>query len=229
MVPRRPEAERFFQKVNKIPGGCWEWQATRSRGRDGGYGIFYGYDPLHGKKRIMAAHRWSYLHHQGPIPSGLIVMHICDNRACVNPAHLMVGTFRDNARDMVSKERWGGPSGEAHFNTCLTTQQVEEIRRRYADGEGYQYQLAEEYGISQSTIGRIVRGEVWAKASGPVGPGRPHRGGRHHHAKLSTDQVQEIREKYATGGITHRELAEGYGVSAKHVGEILRGKKRKNE
>jgi DNA-binding MarR family transcriptional regulator len=228
-VPRRREAERFFQKVNKIPDGCWEWQATRSRGRDGGYGVFYGYDPRHEKKRNMAAHRWSYLHHRGSIPSGLIVMHLCDNRACVNPAHLKVGTFKDNAQDMVSKDRWGGPSGEGHFNTQLTFLQVLEIRRRYANGEGHQYQLAEEYGVSQSTVSRIVRGEVWAEASGPVGPGRPHRGGRHHHAKLSTDQVREIREKYATGGITQRDLAERYGVSTKHISEILRGNKRKEE
>jgi plasmid maintenance system antidote protein VapI len=228
-MARKSESERFFAKVKKRPGGCWEWQATCTRGPDGGYGVFYAEDPGHKKKRNMPAHRWSYLHHHGPIPPGMIVMHTCDQRGCVNPKHLQLGTLRDNALDMVRKNRWGGPSGEGHFNTKLTSRQVEEIRRRYAAGEAYQHQLAQEYGVRQSTIGRIVRGEVWAEAGGPVGPGPPHRGGRHHHAKLSTDQVHEMRKKYAAGGSTQRQLAEMFGVSANHVGEILRGNKRKEE
>lgn len=228
-MARLTEEERFFAKVKKIPDGCWEWQATIGAGSDGGYGVFYGYDPLRGKKTNMQAHRWSYLHHIGPIPADKIVMHTCDNRRCVNPEHLKLGTLKDNATDMMLKGRWGGPVGEDHFNTNLTEQQVEKIRKEYVAGTLYQHQLAKKFGVGQSTISRIVRGEVWARAAGPQGPGRPQRGARHHAAKLTTEDVADIRSTYLAGGITQRELAALYGVSAKHISEIVRGNKRKHE
>jgi HNH endonuclease len=229
MAPRRSESDRFFEKVDKKTDGCWEWQATRTPGPNGGYGVFYAFDPQHGKKRNMPAHRWSYNFHHGLIPEGLVVMHLCDNRACVNPAHLRIGTLRDNAEDMVSKGRWCGPSGSAHGNATLTETQVKEIRRRYAAGEAYQKELANEFMVSQSSIGRMVRGEVWSTAPGPQGPGSPHRGERHHNAKLSSDQVREIRRSYKPGLITQQVLADKFGVSVKHISEILRGNKRKND
>lgn len=92
-----PAPERFFAKVDRS-GVCWVWTAG---GNENGYGHF---SPGHGLRREYA-HRWSYEHHVGPIPPGMVVMHACDNPPCVNPAHLSLGTNQDNMLDMVAKGR----------------------------------------------------------------------------------------------------------------------------
>lgn len=96
----RSLAEKFWPKVEKAePDGCWEWKANRDRGG-------YGRMTVAGTPRkIDSAHRVAWQLTNGPIPDGLWVLHRCDNRGCVNPAHLFLGTRTDNVRDMMAKGR----------------------------------------------------------------------------------------------------------------------------
>lgn len=91
-------AERFHQNYVVDPvTGCWVWKSGKN---SKGYGLLW----LRQGKRVVAS-RYSYEHHIGPIPPGLLACHHCDNPPCVNPAHIFLGTNADNMADMVRKGR----------------------------------------------------------------------------------------------------------------------------
>jgi hypothetical protein len=154
------DAERFWAKVDKS-GECWEWTGYLN----GGYGQF----KLNGK--MVKSHRLSYvLHHPLTIDlwehREICVCHRCDNRKCVNPAHLFLGSVADNNKDCKEKGRFiaGGLllKGEKHGQSKLTETQVREIRMKYANGGITQRQLALEYGISQQIISFIISRRNWS-------------------------------------------------------------------
>jgi hypothetical protein len=108
--PPRSVADRFWEKVDKS-GDCWEWTATIDKS---GYGIV-GMRP-----KNLKASRVAWMLTNGAIPDGLWVLHHCDNRRCVRPDHLFLGTNTDNQRDSVAKGRWRAThqrlvSGEARW------------------------------------------------------------------------------------------------------------------
>ncbi len=90
---------RFYSKVSKIPTeqGCLEWMAYRNP---------YGYGTFGVDGRNVGAHRIAWEIVNGPIPAGLVIRHMCNNRLCCNPAHLEPGTMADNAHDMMRSGRW---------------------------------------------------------------------------------------------------------------------------
>lgn len=94
--------ERFWNRVEKSDG-CWLWRGDKNRK---GYGVVSMI--ANGKRTRVLAHRYSFLFHHGPIHRHLVVMHLCDVRDCVNPAHLSIGTQGDNIRDMMTKRRHRG-------------------------------------------------------------------------------------------------------------------------
>lgn len=140
--------------MTKQPSGCWEWTASLN---NKGYGQF---QLTHTK--LILAHRFSFELVYGPIPSGKLVCHHCDNRRCVNPEHLFLGTYKENTQDMKHKGRESNPP--VHFGNKdrakLVPVDIVQIRQRYFTGDT-QPGIALDYNVSQACIGRIVRYETW--------------------------------------------------------------------
>lgn len=158
-VTEQPE-KRFWSKVDKngpIPahqaelGACWIW--TAQIGKDG-----YGRFQLRAGRPIRA-HRYAFDPTAGDLPSGLFVCHRCDNKRCVNPGHLFLGTPADNMADMAAKGR--SCKGEANRGAKLTSDQVVEILALHATGLHTQSTLADRFGIASSQINNIVRRKQW--------------------------------------------------------------------
>lgn len=145
-------ADRFWQKVRKSDG-CWEWIASK-------YTAGYGQIGVNGRMR--GAHQVAWGLTNGRIPDGLCVLHRCDNRACVRPDHLFLGTKRDNTRDMDAKGRARRPHlvGSQQPNAKLNEAQVMEIRRRLRAGER-RPNLAREFGVKLPCIYQIAVGRSW--------------------------------------------------------------------
>lgn len=145
----RPAIERFEEKYEPVPeSGCWLWTGAAL---GGGYGCF----TPDSQNPSYLAHRWAYEHFVGPIPPGAHVMHTCDVRGCVNPAHLRLGSHRDNMRDMTIKRRQA--QGERNAAAKLTTHDVRCIRD---SGDGAKT-LATRYGVAPSTISMIRTRTTW--------------------------------------------------------------------
>jgi hypothetical protein len=151
---------RFNLRVFPEPScGCWLW-AGASDGH--GYGHFWF------RKAIMKAHRVSWIFHHGEIPSGLWVLHHCDNPACVNPAHLFLGDRTANMRDMAAKGRQvfqvspekvarGSRAGQSKLNE----EQVLKIKQALSNGNSLR-NISLEYGVNKSTISHIRTGRNWS-------------------------------------------------------------------
>lgn len=102
----------------------------------------------------MYAHRFSWELHFGPIPTGMYVCHHCDNRPCVNPSHLFLGTLQDNLADMRAKGRGHVIPGK------LTWEAVRDIRARAASGETHA-SIAGRYNVTRPNVSIIVSGRTW--------------------------------------------------------------------
>ncbi len=157
---------RLSESIKFDDDGCWEWTGARQQK---GYGVIHlkNYDF---PERVVAVHRLVYSICVSPVPDGLCVLHRCDNPPCCRPDHLFLGTDSDNIADKVAKGRQAvGPvvrknhehlKGEAVLTAKLTADDVLEIRRRFADCDRPS-EIAGAFGISETHLYYIVRGESW--------------------------------------------------------------------
>lgn len=142
-------SQRFWSKVEKTDG-CWLWKGAMSS---------HGYGTVTVNQKRYRAHRLAYELTNGPIPTGLQVMHVCDVPACVNPAHLRLGTVADNIGDAVSKGRVVPPVNRARgecANSKLTWEQVRQLRKSSTP-----YRLGRQFGVSKATIFDVMHGKSW--------------------------------------------------------------------
>lgn len=146
-------ATKFAARFREAgPDECWVWSGTIN---DAGYGIL-----VIDTKRVRA-HRIAFALDRGAEPENL-VLHICDNRRCVNPRHLMAGDHKENARQMVERGRKGrGPIGAEVNTATLTRESVRQVRYVYGAGRKNQPELAEIFGVTQSTISAAVGRRTW--------------------------------------------------------------------
>ncbi len=158
--------------IDRLTGGtlvlddesCWNWDRFINRG---GYGTTFIARPSPLRSLTVVAHRLSWiLANQSNIPDGQMVLHCCDNRRCVNPHHLRIGTAKDNTRDAIERGRRAVQNGrqikgEGNPNAKLTSDDILSIVEKYEAGGVTYVGLSKEYGVNRATIGQIVRRDSW--------------------------------------------------------------------
>ena len=143
--------ERFEEKYMTEPNtGCWLWSASSLPNNS--YGQFYF------KGKVQLAHRVSYILFKGEVGS-LCVLHKCDIQCCVNPDHLFLGTYKDNANDRDRKDRGANMVGENNPHSKLTNYDIDKIRELLTSGL-YQKDIAKLYNVSAQHISKIKCGKT---------------------------------------------------------------------
>jgi HNH endonuclease len=132
--------------------GCINWPGRKD---SDGYGQLF----IPGLSGSRGVHRLFYSANKGPIPEGFCVLHSCDNRGCVNPEHLFLGTSTDKNRACVAHGRHRVLRGVAHPLHKLSEENARTIKN--LKGALSQTALARMYGISPSVVSRIQSGEKW--------------------------------------------------------------------
>lgn len=201
-----PEA-RFWMNVKSSKDGCWEYCSHLPHNKHRAVVV---------KGRKIAAHRYSYELHAGPIPEGLCVCHKCDNPACIRPDHLFLGTQTDNMRDCVDKKRhsYGIASGKARLDESSIAGIVPLRKQGLSE-----YEVAARLGVSRSAIASVCQGRSWKHLDSET----VTRWDADARAKLTPGEVIEIR-KLLEQGVPQVEIAKQFNVSRGNISAIYLGR-----
>lgn len=207
----------FHRRVNKGPT-CWFW--TGGKRSTSGYGVFRVIvETPYGRAGVnVAAHRISYVLTKGQIPAGAILLHSCDQPACVNPDHLRAGTPKENAHEALSRGR-----RKRHWATKLSDADVTELRHLYFDAKMTVGALAARCLLSKPAMSAMLTGRTHRMVPGPVGPIRKVFGPSVHGAKMDEASVAALRGRYLAGETIY-DLATEFGLAPQTVSNITRNK-----
>lgn len=201
------ELARLFARCTVTERGCWEWNGPR-------------YPNGYAQTGKGSGHRLVWKTTHGPIAPGLFVCHHCDNKPCINPAHLFLGTGKDNMQDCVKKGRIAkGDTHGAHLHPERTLRGDAHPARlhpeRMARGDANGSRLYPE---------RRPRGDAHGLR---IHPERRSAGEANGNAWITDAVVREIRAAYATGKFMYRPLAAMFGISSSQAWNIVNHKQRK--
>lgn len=203
----------FLKNVHKspTPGDCWEWIGMLN---DQGYGM------AHVRKTSIRAHRLAYQLFKGPLDSHQYILHNpnCRTRACVNPAHLRIGSQKENAADR--KISGTQPMGDRHYRTAFLVEDVRNIRKMYADGILLET-IADAYNAGVVTIHDMVKYKTWKHVDPEKRPQQ-----RDMRYKLSAAGKAEVIRLHLSGEQTAAEIAKAFNLDATYVRFLSRQAKK---
>lgn len=149
-------AMRFWTKVAiTTTDQCWEWKASK---RPLGYGQF-----RYIGSKYKHAHWVAHELIKGPVPADKMVLHSCDNRGCVNPGHLRIGTAKDNRQDTILRNRHNAAKGEQHHKSRLSLVAAKEIKKLLSEGVK-PMDISRQFNIGHSSVYQIRDGVLWKHA-----------------------------------------------------------------
>lgn len=208
--------KRLWSKINILSTNkCWEWQGTKTTA---GYGV------IRINYELKYAHRtvWE-INNKTAIPKKGVICHHCDNPACCNPGHLFLGTQADNLDDAREKGRLRVMKGQGHYNAKLTEDDIRKIRY-LGSVDVTRKEIGKRFDVSRMTITDILNKRTWAHIDPEwESPQSKKKGHSHPNAKLTEDDVREIR-KLSAGGLSQRKIATQFSVSRGTIEPILKGR-----